>query len=56
MEKRYGVTYIDPFIDKTCTQYDTWSFDLLLYEAGKGEVTILSVYDPDTDEEWIWEN
>ena len=55
-DKTYLVTYIDPFIDPVIHQSDIWSLDLLLEENVKGEVTILSIYDPDTDMEWAWEN
>ena len=53
--KTYGVTYIDLAIDLTALQYDLWSIDTLLNEAGKDEVIILLIYDPDTNEEWVWE-
>ena len=54
--KTYGVTYIDPTINPTTQQYDVWSIRTLLDEAGKGEVVILRIYDPDLDIEWEWEN
>jgi hypothetical protein len=54
--KNYMVTYIDPFVSTTEKQSDIWSADLLITESGKGEVTILEIYDPDTDTAWAWEN
>ena len=54
--KTYLVTYIDPFIDANTLQSDIWTADLLITECGKGEVTILSVYDAEQNIEFAWEN